>query len=88
MRRVKARRFATASLISGFGLVVSVLFDFDALVSRQSGFVFWLAVVLVGVMFACALVAGFFSLTEQPKQVEVLENQYSSTHVIHLTPKQ
>ena len=87
-RRVKTRRFAQATLIAGAGLAVSVLFDYDALVSRQLGFVFWLAVVLVGVMFACALVAGFFLLTERSRQVEILENPISDTNVIHLTSKQ
>jgi hypothetical protein len=87
-RQVKARRFAQATSISSVGLAASVLFGYDALLSRHSGLVLWLALVLVGVMLACALVAGFFFLTEQPKQVEVIEDPFSGTHVIHLTPKQ
>jgi hypothetical protein len=74
-------------MASGFGLVVSFLFDYDGLVSRQSGFAFWLAVVLVGVTVVCALMAGFFLLTERPRQVKVLE-YLSDKHVIHLAPKQ
>lgn len=88
MRRVKARRFALATVSCGFGLVVSVLFDYNALMMRQSGFVFWLALALVGVMSACALAAVFYLLKEQPSKVEVLEDRFSDAHVVHLTPRQ
>lgn len=88
MRRVKAHGFAHAAGISAIGVAICALVDLDSLVSGRSGPVFWIAVFLLGVMFGCALLAGFFFFTEKPRPVEVLENRFSDTHVIHLSRKQ
>ena len=86
-RRVKARRWG---LVAGFlilGVIALTGFDLDALVER-SGALFWLAISLFGVAFVCLLVAGFYLLTEQPREVEVLEDRFDDTNVIHLTGRQ
>ena len=88
MRRVKAHRCGQAAGVSAFALVATALFDTDAVLLHHSGPMFWLAISILCVTLACSLVASFFHLTEQPRQVEVQDRPSSSPHVIHMTGKQ
>lgn len=88
LRRIKARRFAQATMTAGVGFLVIVLFNFDSVVSHTRGLAFWCAIFLFASVCIFALLWSFFFFTEQPKEVEVVRYPVSDTHVIHLTPKQ
>lgn len=88
MRRVKARWFAVAALASGVGLILSLVFGYDALRTAEPRLALWLLLVLAAIMWGCGLMAGFFRLTEKPRQIEVTQRSFWETTVIHLSSKQ
>ena len=73
-------------LLSLFGLAMGIATVY-VIPSRLEP-MFWLAISILCVTLSCSLVAAFFHLTEQPRQVEVQDRPSSGPHVIHMTGKQ